>query len=449
MKKENKVAGLDYVTGAYAAGKKKRRKSSLTTWILVGVMVLGLGIMAYPTFSNWWNSFHASRAIASYSSTVENMDKEKLDAMIEAAHEYNRKLAEKENPFAMTDEDREEYNSLLDLSGTGIIGYITIRSINVYIPVYHGTEESVLQIAIGHLDWSSLPVGGEGTHALLSGHRGLPSAKLFSDLDQVREGDIFTVTVLNQMISYEVDQIRIVEPTDVSDLVIEEGQDYCTLITCTPYSINSHRMLVRGHRVENDRVVELRISADAMQIDPIYVAPAIAIPVLVLLVIWLFIMTSGRSKRRREQRKRAAIGNIVPAKALDKKPSPDRKSSGRKPARDQKRDAGRKAPAKDTRAKKPAPRGKKAPARKSAPKKESFWSSLWVQPGQQSAAKKRKSAGHSGKRREEPVNEEWRRTRPARFAEPERDEPERLETERLLEVDPIRRKKSQSREIKF
>ena len=298
MNREKKVAGLDYVTGAYAAGKQKRRKSGLTTWILVGVMVLGLGIMAYPTFSNWWNSFHASRAIASYSSAVENVDKEKLDAMIEAAHEYNRKLAEKKNPLAITDEEREEYNSLLDISGTGVIGYITIRSINVYIPVYHGTEESVLQIAIGHLDWSSLPVGGEGTHALLSGHRGLPSAKLFSDLDQVRGGDIFTVTVLNQMISYEVDQIRIVEPSDLSELTIEKGKDYCTLITCTPYGINTHRLLIRGHRVANEGG-DLVVPAEAYRIPYYITIPAIAIPLLFLFLIGMLIYYRRKPRRLR------------------------------------------------------------------------------------------------------------------------------------------------------
>ena len=420
-----------------------------TNILLVLALLIGLGLLVYPTFADYWNSFTQSRAIVSYAETVASLDTEKYEAIWNNALAYNKALAET-GIFWMPDEEQmADYESQLNVTGTGNMGYIDIPKINVSLPIYHGTSEAVLQTSIGHLTGTSLPAGGESSHCALSGHRGLPSAKLFSDLDKLIEGDRFILTVLDQTLTYEVDQIRIVEPTDVSDLVIEEGQDYCTLITCTPYSINSHRMLVRGHRVENDRVVELRISADAMQIDPIYVAPAIAIPVLVLLVIWLFIMTSGRSKRRREQRKRAAIGNIVPAKALDKKPSPDRKSSGRKPARDRKRDADRKAPAKDTRSKKPAPRVEKAPARKSAPKKESFWSSLWVQPGQQSAAKKRKSAGHSGKRREEPVNEEWRRTRPARFAEPERDETERLETERLLEVDPIRRKKSQSREIKF
>ena len=174
---------------------KRKRKSNLGTFVLVLILFIGLGIMAYPTVSDWWNSFHASRAIASYSNRVESVDKEKLDAMVEAAKKYNQSLLRKQNPYMMTDEDLEEYNSLLDLSGTGIIGYITIKSIGVYIPIYHGTEESVLQIAIGHIDWTSLPVGGESTHSVVSGHRGLPSAKLFTDLDQMKEGDRFTITV--------------------------------------------------------------------------------------------------------------------------------------------------------------------------------------------------------------------------------------------------------------
>ncbi len=333
-----------------------------TNILLVLALLIGLGLLVYPTFADYWNSFTQSRAIVSYAETVASLDTEKYEAIWNNALAYNKALAET-GIFWMPDEEQmADYESQLNVTGTGNMGYIDIPKINVSLPIYHGTEEAVLQTSIGHLVGTSLPSGGESSHCALSGHRGLPSAKLFSDLDKLIEGDRFILTVLDQTLTYEVDQIRIVEPTDVSDLVIEEGQDYCTLITCTPYSINSHRMLVRGHRVENDRVVELRISADAMQIDPIYVAPAIAIPVLVLLVIWLFIMTSGRSKRRREQRKRAAIGNIVPAKALDKKPSPDRKSSGRKPARDRKRDADRKAPAKDTRSKKPAPRGGSSPA---------------------------------------------------------------------------------------
>ena len=270
------------------AEKKKKKKSNLTTWLLILILLVGAGIMAYPTVSDWWNSFHASRAIASYSSTVENTDSEKLNAMLEAARAYNRTLLTKENPYVMSDEDLEEYNSLLDLSGTGIIGYITIKSIGVYSPIYHGTEESVLQIAVGHLDWTSLPVGGESTHTVLSGHRGLPSAKLFTDLDQIKEGDQFSITVLNQMISYEVDQIRIVEPGDISELSIVPGQDYCTLVPCTPYGINTHRMLVRGHRVANESG-DYVVTPEAYRIPNYLTIPAVAIPLLFLFLIGMLI----------------------------------------------------------------------------------------------------------------------------------------------------------------
>ena len=199
----------------------------------------------------------------------------------------------------MSEEDLKEYNSLLDLSGTGIIGYITIKSIGVYIPIYHGTEESVLQIAIGHLDWSSLPVGGESTHAVVSGHRGLPSAKLFTDLDQMREGDTFTITVLNQMITYEVDQIRIVEPGDISELAIVPGKDYCTLVTCTPYGINTHRLLIRGTRVANE-AGELVVPAEAFRIPNYITIPAIGVPLLFLTLIVLLIVSGRRRPKLRK-----------------------------------------------------------------------------------------------------------------------------------------------------
>ena len=277
-----------------AEEKRRKKRSALGTWLLVLIMLIGLGIMAYPTVSDWWNSFHASRAIASYSNAVENVDKEKLDDMIRAAHEYNEKLLKKPNPYTMTDEDMAEYNSLLDLSGTGIIGYITIKSIGVYIPIYHGVEESVLQIAIGHIEWTSLPVGGESTHAVVSGHRGLTSAKLCTDLDQLREGDTFSITVLNQMITYEVDQIRIVEPGDISELAIAPGKDYCTLVTCTPYGINTHRLLIRGTRVANE-AGELVVPAEAFRIPNYITIPAIGVPLLFLTLIVLLVI-SGRRK---------------------------------------------------------------------------------------------------------------------------------------------------------
>ena len=307
-----------------AEEKRRKKRSALGTWLLVLIMLIGLGIMAYPTVSDWWNSFHASRAIASYSNAVESVDKEKLDEMIQAAHEYNERLLKKPNPYTMTDEDLAEYNSLLDLSGTGIIGYITIKSIGVYIPIYHGVEESVLQIAIGHIDWTSLPVGGESTHAVVSGHRGLPSAKLFTDLDQL--------------------QIRIVEPGDISELAIVPGKDYCTLVTCTPYGINTHRLLIRGTRVANE-AGELVVPAEAFRIPNYITIPAIGVPLLFLTLIILLVV-SGRKKpkiktadlyrmieevteqsnaasRRPAPKKSAAKQNNNPVKKPDVKPEPE------------------------------------------------------------------------------------------------------------------------------
>ena len=168
------------------------------------------------------------------------------------------------------------------------MGYIEIPSIKVALPIYHGTEDTVLQHAIGHLEWSGLPVGGKGSHCVLSGHRGLPSAKLFTNLDKLAEGDTFILRVLDEALTYEVDQILIVEPQDVDALRIIDGGDYCTLVTCTPYGINTHRLLVRGHRVENtEEAHTVYVTADAMQIEPLLVAPAVAIPILLVLLVML------------------------------------------------------------------------------------------------------------------------------------------------------------------
>ena len=200
--------------------------------------------------------------------------------------------------FALTEAEQEEYQSLLNMDGTGIMGYIEIPNIKLSLPIYHGTEESVLQIAVGHLDWSALPVGGEGTHCVLSGHRGLPSAKLFTNLDQLREGDTFTLRVLDEVLCYEVDQIRIVEPQDTSALLPEPGQDLCTLVTCTPYGVNTHRLLVRGHRIETpDSADAIRVTSDAMQIEPILVAPAVGVP-LVLLAVAVLLLSDRRRRRK-------------------------------------------------------------------------------------------------------------------------------------------------------
>ena len=269
---------------------KRNRKNNFTNIFLVMILLAGVSLLLYPTVSDYWNSFHQSRAITSYAETVAGMDSEKYDRMLNEAQAYNRSiLINRENSYVLTDEERAIYNELLNISGVGIMGYVEIPSINCTLPIYHGTEESVLQIAIGHLDWTSLPVGGSSSHCVISGHRGLPSAKLFTDLDELSEGDIFMLRVLDEVLTYEVDQISIVLPTQVEELHISEGEDFCTLVTCTPYGINTHRLLVRGHRIENIDARTIRVTADAMQIDPVLVAPAIAMPMLLGLLLWLLI----------------------------------------------------------------------------------------------------------------------------------------------------------------
>lgn len=265
-------------------------KKNLSSIILVLIFIIGLSLLLYPSFSDYWNSFHQSRAIASYAQTVTTIDDDQYEKMWAQAQEYNTTLAKKQNRWVLSEKEYEEYESLLNIGGTGIIGYIEIPNIKVSLPIYHGVDEAVLQIAVGHIEGSSLPVGGEGTHCVISGHRGLPSAKLFTNLDEMEEGDLFMMRVLDETLTYEVDQIRIVEPEDLSALEIEEGKDLCTLVTCTPYGINSHRLLVRGHRVENmESANSIRVTADAMQIDPVMVAPVIAVPILLILLIWLLV----------------------------------------------------------------------------------------------------------------------------------------------------------------
>ena len=270
-------------------------KKNWTIILLVCILLLGVGIFAYPTFSDYWNSFHQSQAVTSYVENVANLDTEQYEALWNEAVAYNKKLAKTGIQWNMTDEEKEEYNEYLKVDDSGIMGYIDIPVIDCSLPIYHGTDESVLQVAIGHIEGSSLPVGGEGSHCVISGHRGLPSARLFTDLDKLVEGDIFILHTLDATLTYEVDQIRIVEPTDLSDLQIEEGKDYCTLVTCTPYGINTHRLLVRGHRIENQNATDIRVSADATQVDPVQVAPFIATPILIVLLIWVFV--GGRRKR--------------------------------------------------------------------------------------------------------------------------------------------------------
>ncbi|MBQ7841301.1 MAG: class C sortase [Lachnospiraceae bacterium] len=267
-------------------------KKHSSTILLIIIFIIGLSLLLYPSVSDWWNSMHQSRAIATYTEQVADIDNDQYEELWNAAREYNQSLTERANSTILTDEQKEQYNALLNVGDNGIMGYIEIPSIDVTLPVYHGTDAAVLQIAVGHLEWTSLPVGGESSHCVVSGHRGLPSATLFTDLDKLVVGDIFLFRILDEVLTYEVDQILIVEPNDIEALKIEEGKDLCTLVTCTPYGVNSHRMLVRGHRVENEEQAQVvRVTADAIQIEPVIVAPFVAIPMLLILLVILLVST--------------------------------------------------------------------------------------------------------------------------------------------------------------
>lgn len=273
-------------------------KKNISNILLFLIFFAGLSLLIYPSFSNWWNQNRVTTVIANYDSLVSKVDNSRLDTVKEDANVYNRELAEKGVTFKELDEtEKERYDNLLNVSGTGIMGYIEIPMIKCYLPIYHGTDEGVLQVAVGHLEWSSLPVGGESTHTVLSGHRGLPSARLFTDIDQLREGDLFYLNILGDTLTYEVDQILTVLPADVDSLQISKGQDYCTLVTCTPYGVNSHRLLVRGHRIETEKeAAVVRVTADALQIDSKLVAIVVAVPILLFLLVVLFV-TTGKKKK--------------------------------------------------------------------------------------------------------------------------------------------------------
>ncbi|MGT2807178.1 sortase [Streptococcus iniae] len=274
-----------------------KRKDNLVSILLIAIIVFGLAIMAYPSVANYWNSFHQSRAIMAYQERVTQMDTSDYDKILKRAVEYNKQFSTTGIKWHLSSQERKDYNSQLSVDQTGNMGYISIPKINVRLPLYHGTTEEVLQSSIGHIEGTSLPVGGNSTHSILSGHRGLPSSRLFSDLDKLKVGDRWTVSILNETYTYEVDQIRTVLPNDLRDLQIVDNKDYQTLVTCTPYGINTHRLLVRGHRVANDDGNAL-VVADAIQIEPIYIAPFIA-AFMILLLLLFFFETTRRSRKRK------------------------------------------------------------------------------------------------------------------------------------------------------
>ena len=277
------------------------KKKDFSTIALIIVFFVGVSVLLYPTVSDYWNSLHQSQAIATYADSVENMDEQDYEKLWDAAVSYNQKLFQSGHGLGLKDEEKEEYNELLDVSGTGIMSYIEIPKIKCSLPIYHGTDEGVLQIAVGHIEGSSLPVGGLNTHCVLSGHRGLPSAKLFSNLDKLEEGDIFMIRTLDQTLTYEVDQIRIVLPDEVDDLKIEEGKDLCTLVTCTPYGINTHRLLVRGHRVKyvETKVQEQKEVSKSKTDTRLVIAGAVAGAVVLFIIIFA---VRRRRKHRNQQR---------------------------------------------------------------------------------------------------------------------------------------------------
>jgi len=259
-------------------------RKHLSTILLILVFLTGLSLLLYPIVSDARNSMHQFHAIVEYTQQVSEADQALYDQMRADAQAYNETLSEKENRYVLSDEERAEYENLLNVSGSGMIGYIEIPAIRCSLPICHGTDESVLRNAVGHIEGTSLPVGGAGTHCVLSGHRGLPSARLFTELDQVERGDVFLLHVLDETLTYEVDQILIVEPDELDALESEEGKDYCTLVTCTPYGVNSHRLLVRGHRVENQEESQTdHVAADVMPMEPVFAAPL----VLLLLLVWI------------------------------------------------------------------------------------------------------------------------------------------------------------------
>lgn len=268
--------------------KKKRRGPSISTIILVVIFLAGVGIMAYPTVSDMWNSLHQSRLVGEYQETIAGLSEEEYEALLDQADQYNRHLLELPFPFLSYGDLQAEYESALNVTGNGMIGYVTIDKISVELPIYHGTSDTVLNTSAGHLEGSTLPVGGISRHAVISAHRGLPSAKLFTNLDRMEKGDIFTITVLNQSMTYEVDQILIVEPDQTEALNVTAGQDYVTLLTCTPYGINTQRMMVRGRRIEK-AVGEATVRAEATKIASYIVIPAVAVPILFVFLIILLI----------------------------------------------------------------------------------------------------------------------------------------------------------------
>ena len=283
------------------------RRHKTVIFLTLGFLV-GICVLLYPAFSDFWNSKTQSRAITDYESVLDNLDENDYNAIFERAHAYNKALYETNYPL-MDYKNVPGYYDTLRITDNDMIGYLKIDRIGVELPIYHGTSDDVLNRGVGHMEGSSLPIGGENTHSIMSAHRGLPSSKLFTDLDRMEIGDTFQIIILDQVLTYQVDFIKVIEPTDVSDLQIIEGGDYCTLFTCTPYGINTHRLLVRGVRIETIKEKPIiYVSNEAFRIEPLLVTPAVAAPMLFVLLIHLFVKLREppkhtQQKKEEEERK--------------------------------------------------------------------------------------------------------------------------------------------------
>lgn len=281
----------------------RKKSGNASTILLLAIFFVGLSVLLYPTISDFWNEKRQSQAIINYDDLIVDLTPEDYSENFKKADDYNKKISLLSTPFLSYESLESEYYDTLDINGDGMMGYITIEKIKVQLPIYHGTSDKVLNSAVGHVEGSSLPVGGESTHAVLSAHRGLPSAKLFTNLDKLTEGDIFTIRILDRTITYQVDQVLIVLPEEVNELYIKNGEDLCTLVTCTPYGINTHRMLVRGRRIENvepDKVVN--VITEAYQIDPLIVTPAVAAPMLGILLVILLVKSNTGAKKPKKKK---------------------------------------------------------------------------------------------------------------------------------------------------
>lgn len=284
---------------------QKKKNGLMSTILLVAIFFVGLCVLLYPTISDFWNEKRQSQAIMNYDDLIVDMTPEDFSEHFRKAKEYNRKLNLISFPFVGYSELDDEYYSTLDVNGNGMMGYITIDKIKIQLPIYHGTSDKVLNSAVGHMEGSSIPIGGEGTHSVLSAHRGLPSAKLFTNLDKLVIGDIFTIKILDRTLTYQVDQVLIVLPDEIDELYVKPGEDYCTLVTCTPYGINTHRMLVRGTRIENiEEDKKINVITEAYQIDPLIVTPAVAVPILAALLIFLVWKSSKDKKKAKAKNKK-------------------------------------------------------------------------------------------------------------------------------------------------